>query len=53
MMLSDEVKLYELVGPQVLVMHLDTQECHIQVRCTGNINTLIKLDSLENLYMMN
>jgi hypothetical protein len=35
-----------------LVMYVDTKECHIQVRCTDNINTLIMLDSLENLYRM-
>jgi hypothetical protein len=51
-MLSDVVKLYEEVGHQDLVMYVDTQECHIQVRYTGSINTLIMLDSLENLYMM-
>jgi hypothetical protein len=31
MMLGDEVSLYEVVGPQVLVMYMDTQEFHIQV----------------------
>jgi hypothetical protein len=31
---------------------MDTQECHIQVRCIGSIKTLIMLDSLENLLMM-
>jgi hypothetical protein len=41
-MLSDVVKLYEEVGHQDLVMYVDT----------GSINTLIMLDSLENLYMM-
>jgi hypothetical protein len=30
---------------------MDTQECHIQVRCIGLIKTLIMLDSLENLHM--
>jgi hypothetical protein len=30
---------------------MDTQECHIQVRCIGSIKTLIMLDSLENLHM--
>jgi hypothetical protein len=33
-------------------MYMNTQECHIQVRCTGSIKTLIMLDSPENLYMM-
>jgi hypothetical protein len=33
-------------------MYVDTQEYHIQVRCTDSINTLIMIDSLENLYMM-
>jgi hypothetical protein len=51
-MLSGKVKLYEVVGPQGLVLYMDTQECHIQVRCTGSIKTLIMLDSLKNLYMM-
>jgi hypothetical protein len=50
-MLSGEVSLYEVVGPQVLVMYMDTRECHIQVRYIDNINTLIMLDSLENLHM--
>jgi hypothetical protein len=50
-MLSGDVKLYEVVGPQVLVLYMDTQECHIQVGCTGSIKTLIMLDSLENLHM--
>jgi hypothetical protein len=50
-MLSNEVKLYEVVGPQVLVLYMDTQERHIQVRCTGSIKTLIMLDSLGNLHM--
>jgi hypothetical protein len=50
-MLSGEVSLYEVVGPQVLVLYMDTQECHIQVRCFGSIKTLIMLDSLENLHM--
>jgi hypothetical protein len=30
---------------------MDTQECHIQVRCIGSIKILIMLDSLENLHM--
>jgi hypothetical protein len=51
-MLSGEVSLYEVVGPQVLVLYMDTQECHIQIRCTGSIKTLIMLGSRENLYMM-
>jgi hypothetical protein len=34
-----------------LVMYMDTQECHIQVRCTGSIKTLIMLDSREKLHM--
>jgi hypothetical protein len=50
-MLSGEVSLYEVVGPQVLVMFVDTQEYHKQVRCTDSINTLIMLGSPENLYM--
>jgi hypothetical protein len=50
-MLSGEVKLYEVVEPQVLVLYMETQECHIQVRCTGSIKTLIMLGSLENLHM--
>jgi hypothetical protein len=50
-MLSGEVSMYEVVGPQVLVLYMDTQECHIQVRCIGSIKTLIMLDSLENLHM--
>jgi SpoU rRNA methylase family enzyme len=50
-MLSDLRKLYEVVSPQVLVLYMDTQECHIQVRCTGSIKTLIILVSLENLHM--
>jgi hypothetical protein len=50
-MLSGEVSLYEVVGPQVLVLYMDTQECHVQVRCTDGINTLIMLDSPENLHM--
>jgi hypothetical protein len=50
MILSGKVKLYEVVGPQV--RYMDTQECHIQVESTNNINTKIMLDSLENLYMM-
>jgi hypothetical protein len=33
-------------------MYVDTQECHTQIKCTGNINTLIMLDSPENLDMM-
>jgi hypothetical protein len=28
MILSDEVKQYEIVGPQGEVMYVDTQECH-------------------------
>jgi hypothetical protein len=51
-MLSGEVNMYEVVGPQVLVLYMDTQECHIQVRCTSSIKILIMLDSLENLCMM-
>jgi hypothetical protein len=51
-MLSGEVSLYEVVGPQVLVLYMDTQECHIQVRGTCSISALIMLDSPENLYMM-
>jgi hypothetical protein len=51
MMLSELRKLYEVVGPQVLVVYMDTQECHIHVRCTGSIKTLIMLDSPENLHM--
>jgi hypothetical protein len=51
-MLSGEVSLYKIVGPQVLVMYMDTQECHEQVRCTGSIKTLIMLESPENLHMM-
>jgi hypothetical protein len=31
---------------------MDAQEFHIQVRCTGGIKTLLMLDSLENLHMM-
>jgi hypothetical protein len=31
---------------------MDTRECHIQVRCTDSLNTLIMLDSPENLCMM-
>jgi hypothetical protein len=50
-MLSGKVKLYEVVEPQVLVLYMDTQECHIQVRCIGSIKILIMLDSLENLHM--
>jgi hypothetical protein len=50
-MLSDKVSLYEVVEPQVLVWYMDTQECHIQVRCIGSIKTLIMLDSLEDLHM--
>jgi hypothetical protein len=50
-MLSGEVKLYEVLGPQVLVLYMDIQECHIQESCTGSIKTLIMLDSLENLHM--
>jgi hypothetical protein len=49
-MLIDEVRIYEEV-PQVLVMYMDTQECHVQVRCTGSIKTLIMLDSPENLHI--
>jgi hypothetical protein len=52
MMLSDEVKLYEIIGPQSQVMYVDTQEFHIQVRRIDNVNTLFMLDSLENLHMM-
>jgi hypothetical protein len=52
MMLSGEVKLYKVVGPQVLVLYMDTQECHKQVRCTGNRKILIMLDSPENPCMM-
>jgi hypothetical protein len=33
-------------------MYVDTQQCHIQVGSTDNINTKIMLDSCENLYMM-
>jgi hypothetical protein len=51
-MLSDLGKLYEVVASQVLVLYMDTQECHIQVRCTNSLNTLIMLDSPENLCMM-
>jgi hypothetical protein len=51
-MLSGEVSLYEVVGPQVLVLFMDTQECHTQVRCTDSLNTLIMLDSPKNLCMM-
>jgi hypothetical protein len=40
MMLSDLRKLYEVVAPQVLVLYMDTQECHIQVRCIGSIKNL-------------
>jgi hypothetical protein len=50
-MLSHEVSPYGVVEPQVLVLYMDTQECHIQVRGTGSIRTLIMLDSLENLHM--
>jgi hypothetical protein len=51
-MLSGEVSLYEILGPQVLVLYMDTQECHIQVQCPDNLNTLNMLDSPENLCMM-
>jgi hypothetical protein len=51
-MLSGEVSLYKVVGPQVLVLYMDTQECHIQVSCIGSIKTLNMWDSPENLYMM-
>jgi hypothetical protein len=51
-MLSGEVSIYEVVEPQVLVLYVDTQECHIQVRCTDSLNTLIMLDSPTNLCMM-
>jgi hypothetical protein len=51
-MLSGEVSLYEVLGPLVLVMYVDTQEYHIQVRGTDNVSTLTMLDSPENLYMM-
>jgi hypothetical protein len=51
-MLSGEVKLYEVVEPQVLVLYMDTQECHIQVRGTDSVSILIMLDSPENLCMM-
>jgi hypothetical protein len=50
-MLSGEVSLYEVVGPYILVLYMDTQECHIQVRGIGSIKTSIMLDSLENLHM--
>jgi hypothetical protein len=51
-MISGEVSLYVVVEPQVLVMYVDTQEYHIQVRGTDSVNTLIMLDSPENLCMM-
>jgi hypothetical protein len=51
-MLSGEVSLYEVLGPYVLVLYMDIRECHIQVRCTDNLNILIMLDSPENLCMM-
>jgi hypothetical protein len=51
-MLSGEVSLYKVVGPQVLVLYMDTQECHIHVSCIGSIKTLNMWDSPENLYMM-
>jgi hypothetical protein len=38
-MLSGEVKLYEIIGPQGKVMYMDTQECHIQVNSVDNVNT--------------
>jgi hypothetical protein len=45
-MLSGEVSLYEVVGPYILVLYMDTQECHIQVRCIESIKkNLIMLDS--------
>jgi hypothetical protein len=50
-MLSGEVSLDMVVEPQVLVLYMDTQECHIQVRFIGSIKTLIMFDSLENLHM--
>jgi hypothetical protein len=50
-MLSGEMKIYEVVEPLFLVLYMDTQECHIQVRCTGSIKTLIMLDSPENHHM--
>jgi hypothetical protein len=52
MMLSGEVSLYEVVAPQVLVLYMDTQECHIQVQCTDSLNILVMFDSPENLCMM-
>jgi hypothetical protein len=50
-MLSGEVSLYEIVGPQVLVLYMDTQECHIQVQCIDSLNILVMFDSPENLHM--
>jgi hypothetical protein len=50
-MLSGGVSLYEVVEPQVLVLYMDTHECHIQVVYTDNINILIMLDSPENQHM--
>jgi hypothetical protein len=52
MILSEEVKLYEIVGPQLKLGMWILKEFHIRVRCTDSINTLIMLDSPENLYMM-
>jgi hypothetical protein len=51
-MLSDEVKLYEIEGPQFESGMVDTQECHIQVSSTHNVKTRIMLYSPENLYVM-
>jgi hypothetical protein len=50
MMLSGEVSLDVVVEPQVLVMYVDTQEFHIQIRGTDSVSTLTMLDSPENLY---
>jgi hypothetical protein len=50
-MLSGEVSLYKVVGPQVLDLYMDTQECHIQVSFMGSIKTLIMLDSPKNHHM--
>jgi hypothetical protein len=52
MMLSGEVSLDVVVEPQVLVLYMDTQECHIQVQCIDSLNILVMFDSPENLCMM-
>jgi hypothetical protein len=38
MMFSEEVKLYQIVGPQGQVMYVDTQAFHVQVRSTHGVN---------------